>query len=278
MITSEIQAIDVHGHFGRCDRPDRPLVTQFMSGDAATVVERARATNTRLTVVSPLRALMPRGNYDVVGGNNEAARVVAEHDGLLQWVVIDPREPRSFEQADAMLRSPKCVGIKIHPEEHLYPIVEFGEALFAFAAERRAVILTHSGEPNSLPEDFIPFANDFGPVSLILAHLGHGHDNDPSHQVRAIKAAKRDNVFVDTSSARSIMPGLIEWAVKEVGPQKILYGTDTPLYFAPMQRARIDQAEISNEAKAQILRGNAISLLRLDRKLMHPIAAGVSSR
>ena len=32
------------------------------------------------------------------------------------------------------------------------------------------------------------------------------------------------------SSARSILPGLVEWAVAEVGAEKILFGTDSPLY------------------------------------------------
>ena len=47
-----------------------------------------------------------------------------------------------------------------------------GRAIFEFAAEHRAIILTHSGEENSLPEDFVPFANDYPEVRLILAHIG----------------------------------------------------------------------------------------------------------
>ncbi len=63
------------------------------------------------------------------------------------------------------------------------------------------------------------------------------------------------------------MPGQIEWAVKEVGAEKVLFGTDTPLYFSPMQRARIDNAEISDEEKILILRNNAIILLGQKYKL-----------
>ena len=36
---------------------------------------------------------------------------------------------------------------------------------------------------------------------------------------------------------------------------------DTPLYFTAMQRARIDSAELPDEAKQLILRGNAERLL-----------------
>lgn len=260
MKTSEIQAIDVHAHYGTYSQSRHPLVHEFLSADAARVLERAHTANTRQTIVSPLQALVPRGHGDPVGGNIDAARVTAETEGLLQWVVIDPQNPQTYAQAEEMLALPNCAGIKIHPEEHLYPIAKHGRAIYEFAAKHKAIILTHSGEQNSMPEDFVPFANDYPEVQLILAHLGCGYDGDPSHQVRAIQAGKHNNVFVDTSSASSIMSGLIEWAVREVGADRLLYGTDTPLYLAAMQRARIDSAEISDADKRLILCDNAIRL------------------
>lgn len=60
------------------------------------------------------------------------------------------------------------------------------------------------------------------------------------------------------------MPGLIEWAVEQIGADRILYGTDTPLHFAPAQRARIDQAELDDQDKQVILRDNAIKLLNIE--------------
>jgi predicted TIM-barrel fold metal-dependent hydrolase len=260
MNISEIQAIDVHAHYGTYTQNRHPLVHEFMTGDAEVVLERAHAANTRLTIVSPLQALMPRGKGDPVNGNVDAAKVTTEKEGLLQWVVIDPKNGHTYEQAEAMLTLPNCAGIKIHPEEHLYPIAEHGHAIFEFAAKHKAIVLTHSGEQNSMPEDFVPFANDYPEARLILAHLGCGYDGDPSHQVRAIQAGKHDNIFVDTSSASSIMSRLIEWAVGEVGAGRLLYGTDTPLYSAAMQRARIDRAEISDADKRLILCDNAMRL------------------
>jgi predicted TIM-barrel fold metal-dependent hydrolase len=258
-----LQAIDVHGHFGRYDRGRPDLGNDFMTGDAETVVRRARQANIRLTVVSPLEALLPRYRGDPVAGNRNAARIVGETEGLLQWVVVDPTKPETYWQAEEMLRLPKCVGIKVHPEEHGYPIAEHGRAIFEFAARHRAVVLGHSSEERSLASDYVRFANDFPEVKLIIAHLGCGWDGDLSHQVRAIQQNKHGNLFTDTSSAKSITPNLIEWAVREVGAERILFGTDTPLYFAPMQRARIDHAEVSDRDKRLILRDNAVRLLGL---------------
>jgi predicted TIM-barrel fold metal-dependent hydrolase len=264
MNVCEIEAIDVHAHYGpyRREGDNWTLINQFMSGDAELVVERARMANTYLTIVSPHRALLPRFKGDPVGGNEDAERVVTEYPQLRQWVVVHPLVPETYTQAERILQQPTCAGIKIHPEEHGYPIKDHGRAIFQFAAEHRAIMLTHSGHENSQPEEFVPFANDFPEVQLILAHIGCTIDIDPGHQVRAVQQSKHGNMFADTSSAQSVIPGLIEWAVKEIGSERILYGTDTPVYFAPMQRTRINLADIDDADKKRILRDNAVKLFK----------------
>jgi len=261
--TRSIAAIDVHGHYGDYNSPVPPLNARCMSGDAATVAQRARQANIEWTVVSPLLGLFPRGKADTVAGNDEAAKVVPATDGLLQWVIVNPLQPKTYAQAERMLSHPRCVGIKIHPEEHRYPIREHGREIFEFAARYRAVVLTHSGEANSLPDDFVPFINDFPEVNLILAHIGCSSTADRDLQVRAIQKSRHGNLFADTSSANSILPGLIEWAVQEVGAERVLFGTDTPLYSTAMQRTRIDSAELTESQRRLILRDNARRLLRI---------------
>ena len=256
-------AIDVHGHYGKFLQRTDVLVHALLSADAATVARRARLAGIEWTVVSPLLSIMPRGRNDAAAGNREAFEVVPRTPGLRQWVVINPLQPETYAQAEAMLREPWCVGIKIHPEEHVYPIRDHGNALFEFAARHRAVVLAHSGGALSVPEEFVPFANAFPEMKLILAHLGHMDVGDNTHQVRAIQSSRHGNVFTDTSSSKSIMSGLIEWAVREIGADRILFGTDTPLYFAAMQRMRIEQAEIGEADRAKILSANARKLLAL---------------
>ncbi|MSR60762.1 MAG: hypothetical protein EXS05_24500 [Planctomycetaceae bacterium] len=259
--SASISAIDVHGHYGVYTQVDKTdLYNRMMCGDTAEVVRRAAAVNVGLTIVSPLLALLPRFQANAAVGNEEAARIVAQTPGLKQYVVIDPQRPETYAQADEMLKQPQCVGIKLHPEEHGYPIRDHAAPLFEFASARKAIVLTHISEQNSLCEDFVPRANRFPEVKLILAHIGCGWDNDVTHQVRAIQKSQHGNVFADTSSARSIMPNLIEWAVKEVGAERVLFGTDTPLYSTAMQRARIDHADLSDADKRLILRDNAVKL------------------
>jgi len=274
MSTKQIQAIDVHGHYGihppgLAVEPGNALMHEFMSCSAAHVAARARACGVQWTVVSPLSALMPRGkDTNVAAGNDEAFREVPAVPGLLQYVVVNPLQPGTYDQARSMLKAKWCVGIKIHPEEHCYRISDYGDELYQFFSEVGAPVMTHSGCPNSLPADFVPFANRYPSVRLLFGHLGNGTGDRqrPDLQVRAIQAAVHGNLWVDTSSARSILPGLVEWAVKEIGAERLLFGSDTPLYHVAMQRVRIEAAEISAEAKRGILRDNALKFFNLDPK------------
>ena len=262
-INREIEAIDVHGHYGTALSSASAVRNEITSGDAQTVLQRAASANIAFTVVSPLAGLFPRAHGAPVSANEDAAQVVATHEGLGYWVILDPLRSETFEQARRLLASPKCVGIKIHPEEHCYCIREHGQVIFEFAAAQRSVVMTHSGEQNSLPEDYLPFADAFPEVTLILAHLGCGYDGDPTHQVRAIQQSRHGNVFVDLSSACNVQSGLIEWAVQQIGAEKMLFGTDSPLHDARFELGKIVTADISETAKRKILGLNAIKLLEL---------------
>jgi len=259
---TNMKAIDVHGHFGTWDTGSGGLVTELKSGGIDLVRRRAEAADICLTVVSAMEAFTPHGGN--VPAANESAREAAEkYSDIRFWAVLDPRLPGIYKQVGSLLVHPRCKGIKIHPDPlcHPYEIRDRGDEIFEFAAGYGAIISAHSGCPGSFPEDFVPFANKYPSVSVILAHLGYSADGSFSRQVSAIRRAEAGNVYTDTSSANSINSGLIEWAVTQVGMQHILFGTDSPLYFAACQKARIESAEIEQEAKQAILFENAARLL-----------------
>jgi predicted TIM-barrel fold metal-dependent hydrolase len=236
------------------------LATQLKSGGIEVVRRRAAAADVHLTVVSALRALIPYGG-DVLGGNDEARQAADAHSDIRFWAVLNPRIERSYTQIEALLAHPSCPGIKIHPKDHAYDIRDYGDEVFGFAAGHQVLIIAHTGDPGCFPEDFIPFANSYPDASLILSHLGYSADGALSRQVHALKRAEARNVYLDTSSKVSISSGLIEWAVAEVGEGRLLFGTDTPLNCVACQKARIEYAEISQQAKRAILFENAARLL-----------------
>ena len=106
------------------------------------------------------------------------------------------------------------------------------------------------------------------PVSLVGGHVWDGVAAEAVEASVVIDGGlvggvggEAPGTTIDVSGC-TILPGLIEWAVKEVGAARLLYGTDTPLYSASMQRARIDTAGLCLEEKQAILRDNAVELIR----------------
>ncbi len=59
MRIKDVQAIDVHGHYGTYIAAKFQLENEFMTGNEQEVIRRARIANTKITVVSPLEALYP---------------------------------------------------------------------------------------------------------------------------------------------------------------------------------------------------------------------------
>ncbi|MBR4060901.1 MAG: amidohydrolase family protein [Lachnospiraceae bacterium] len=214
-----------------------------------TLSQIEKAAKISTVFASPFEALTDRAN--TVQANEDMFKLVQDIPNLYQWVVIDPQNESTFEQADRMLKSKKCVGIKLHPVLHKYSIEEQGEKIFSFAEKHSAIVQIHPEKA----ADYITFADSFPNVTFIIAHLG-----GPLH-INAIKNAKHRNVYTDTSGKASLKNMLIEYAVSQIGSDRILFGTDT--YAASSQRGRIEYAMISQQDKENILFNNAKRLFGL---------------
>ena len=175
-------------------------------------------------------------------------RMKDEKGWLYQWVAIDPRNPETFGQAEKMLHQHKVLGIKIHPAEHGYNILEHGDELFSFANEHKAVVLMH---PQHLLK-MTAFADRYPEMKLILAHIGS------KDYVDVIANAKHGNIYTDTSGGASSRNNIIEYAVNRIGSEKILFGTD--MYSFAFQFGRIALSELSMQDKENILWKNAVKL------------------
>lgn len=66
-----------------------------------------------------------------------------------------------------MLKCGKTVGIKLHPKNHGYDILEQGDKLLSFAHELGAVVQMHPMANPHMPA----FADKYPNMKLIIAHL-----------------------------------------------------------------------------------------------------------
>ena len=243
--------IDIHSHFDH-----------GVPGDYQTIAGEGN----RLTHTIALENL--RQKYDTVGigcacfstyaSVSSADRIPEENRYLhdvasttpwgYQWVVVDPRQPETFDQAAEMLKNPKTIGIKIHPKYHGYDILEHGDKVFSFAHELGAVVQMHPAEIPRMPA----YADKYPGMNLIIAHVGNESFLD------AVAAARHGNIYVDTSGSASHLNHIIERSVQRIGAEHILFGSDT--YSPAFQLARIAWADISDDDKKKILADNALRL------------------
>jgi predicted TIM-barrel fold metal-dependent hydrolase len=257
----DIKAIDFHSHFGEWNREVSPPASYVLVDSTYDyLLENMTYANISISINSHLYGVFPRGNVDAVKGNLLGIEAAERLPGVYLWAVVNPLQPASYDQAAWLVKKERCLGIKIHPEEHRYPIMEYGKEIYEFAARHHAAILTHSGEEWSKPEDFCIFANRYPEVKTIIAHLGLKWDGDFRHQIRAIQSSVQDNLFTDTSSAQTMNCNIIETAVAEIGSEKILFGTDSGCYFSPCHRARVNFARIGIEDKLNILYRNGLRI------------------
>ena len=258
-------AIDVHGHCGHY-AGYQGLDAQLLGAAPEVVSQRAAECGIELTLISELSAFDPAPDKaaDVDAANQLAREAAEQFENLAFWAVVNPKQGGWEAKTDTLLAHPKCRGVKLHPRWNYWNVEEHGDRVFAKLSEHEAIVLTHTGNQGNEPERFIPLANKYPQIRLILAHIGHdATDNTRDRQIRAVQMSTRANVWADTSSAKSVTSRLIEYACQQIGADRILFGTDTPLYFAAMQKARIAYAEISDEDKRKILYENATELLRV---------------
>lgn len=244
----EIKAIDIHTHIDHGVKYDSPNEFKcFYTAYKEKLLEIEKAANIEYLFASTFASLLT--NEFVEEENEYMYCVSQESNSFYQWVVIDPRNENTFRQAEHMLKSGKCVGIKLHPVCHKYLLEDYSDKIFSFSSKYNSKVLIHPGDT---ADYIVPIADKYPDTTFIMAHLA------AESWVDAVKKSKHNNVYVDTSGIASSFNLLVEFAVEQIGSEHILFGTDT--YAAGFQRGRIEYALISDEDKANILRNNALRL------------------
>ena len=109
---------------------------------------------------------------------------------------------------------------------------------------------------HSDPEDTSLLAKRYPNTRVIMAHLtGCGY--------RGVLAARGiDNLWVDTSGG-SPEAGIVEYAVSNLGANRVLYGSDVPIRDLPVAIGQVAGASLRMNEKRAIFHDNAATLLKL---------------
>ena len=234
--------IDTHTHINHGAKNDSKEDMYYTAG-LNDLIEIGAAAGIDMMFCSTFASVI--STEEVVDENEYLYELSQKVENLYQWVVIEPRNKETYAQAERMLKSPKCVGIKIHPPYHKYTYDEYGDEIFSFANDLGAIVLIH---PWKEVKRLLPFADRYPNATLIAAHYG---DDD----IDCITEAKHANIYTDVATSGSIKNKMLEYVVNAIGSERILFGTDT--YDPGFIRGRVEYARISDKDKENILYNNA---------------------
>ena len=227
----------------------------------------------RLCVYMGMKWAQDPSPEDLVVQNDEVLRAIAKFpDRAFGFVYLSAKHiERSLAELERCVASGPMVGVKLWVAQHCN--VPEIDPLIARAAQLKAVIFQHTwfktngnypGE--STPDDLVELARRFPSVPIICGHTGGTWELG----IRAIRDQK--NLFADLAGSDPTA-GYTEMAVRELGADRVIYGSDCGGRSFASQLAKVHGADIPEAYKQKILCDNL-------RQLLLPIlqAKGIQAR
>lgn len=231
--------IDAHCHAGLGTQMTAPWTTR---GDLEITLEHMQEAGIDRTIIFPVN------NHTYTKANEAIAEMCGRHPGkLIGFAKHDPESEAGHVPA-MLRREVEKLGLK-GLKLHKLPTRDMLDC----AAELDIPILYH---PKAVSDFFMP-AEEYPQVRFIMAHMGgYGSWYIP---MQGIELAKQyPNVWVDTSQ---VTVKFIERAVKELGPDRIVFGSDGPEQDSRVELYKIKLLKLPPADEAKILGGNIRKVL-----------------
>ncbi len=188
--------------------------------------------------------------------NDEVLRAIAKHpDRAFGFVYLSAKHiDASLSELERCVANGPMVGVKLWVAQHCN--VPEIDPVIRRAAELKAVIFQHTwfktrgnyaGE--STPDDLVQLAQRFPEVPLICGHTGGNWELG----IRAIRDTKTLSADLAGSDPTA---GYTEMAVRELGADRVIYGSDCGGRSFASQLAKVHGAAISDEDKQKIFCDN----------------------
>jgi uncharacterized protein len=193
--------------------------------------------------------------------NDEVLQAISHwHDRAFGFAYVNPNHVEaSLAEIDRCIRDGPMVGVKLWvarradaPE--LDPIVRRATELGAVVFQHTWIKATGNLPGESTPMELAALAARHPEAALICGHTG----GDWEQGIRAVRAHR--HVSVDLAGGDPVA-GITEMAVRELGAERVLYGSDAPGRSFASQLAKVQGADIPEGARRLILGGNLRRLL-----------------
>jgi uncharacterized protein len=239
--------IDAHAHVDDVPAlgwhmPAELLLEQM---DAAGVDVTVIMTITDAPEVNPTALEMIRGVMDAHPGRFEAyARIHPWYGDEAEALVVRAIRDLGF------------AGLKLHPVTTIaHPAEEASLRLIRRAASFNAPTLIHCGDdPMCTPLEIEQAAIRAPEAMIVLGHMGayyHGQD-------ALAVAERRPNVILETSACP--YPELIGEAVRRIGAERVIFGSDAPGCPPAIELAKVRAAGLTDAELERVLHLNQQAL------------------
>ncbi len=217
-------------------------------------------TGVQRGIINNVRCQLAKSPKDFIEGNREVARYVEKYKGrFLGACVVNPlfidEALREIEDCRRQLGFVWVGELCNYTVPYQYTVKEF-EKLVEQVVKLNMVLDVHT----ELEEmEFI--IQKFPQATIVFPHFGDGQEYD--HIFKRIDlVAKNPNCYLDTSGYGHDRVGMLEYAVKTIGPDRVLFGSDFSINCPATVLARVENAFISEEQKRKILHENLQALLK----------------
>ncbi len=196
--------------------------------------------------------------------NDQVLRAVEHSQGrALGFVYLNPKHTEaSLKELDRCVRDGPMVGIKLWValrchDARLDPIVRRAVELKIPVLQHTWLKVTGNLPGESTPADLGLLARRHLQAQFIAAHVGGQWERG----IRALRSTENVTAEICGSDPTA---GMVEMAVRELGAERVMYGSDFPGRSFASQLAKVYGAEIPEEDKRLILSGNI-------RRMLEPI-------
>jgi predicted TIM-barrel fold metal-dependent hydrolase len=243
--------IDAHTHMGPYFNFHIP------NNDAGSMIKVMDRLGVNMACTSPHVGITP----DFGMGNDMAVQAMRDYPGrFFGYITVNGNYPEEIVEEIERCHDMGMRGFKIHPSLHGYPADgENLKPMWEYANEEDLPVLSHTwgGDRTCSPEVLGKLAEEYPNVPVILGHSG----GTPAGYDEAIAVAKKqENIFLETCCS-SVVYGMIERFVREVGADRVLFGSDMPFVNANAQIGKILYARIPDQDKRKILGLNMAEII-----------------
>jgi len=217
-------------------------------------------TGVQRGIINSVRCQEAKTAAEFIAGNREVARYVEKYKGrFLGAAVVNPlfidEALREIEDCRKQLDFVWVGELCNYMAPFEYTIKEF-EMLVQQTVKMNMVLDVHT----ELTEmEYI--IQKFPQATIVFPHFGDGHEF--SHIFKRIDlVAQHTNCYLDTSGSGHDRMGMLEHAVKTIGSDRVLFGSDFSINDPSTVIARIENSFLTVEQKRKIFAGNLQELLK----------------